>query len=123
MAVTPRLTYLRLRAAAMLPDTAKVRRVTRTSDGSGGFTEVEATVATVACRLEPISSGPESDQGGRVAALTAWVAHLPYDADVRPADTLWITTDQVTDEEYEVVEDTHAQSDSVVQVVTLRRIV
>jgi hypothetical protein len=123
MALASRLTYLRGRAEAMMPDSAAIVRMTRVPDGSGGFDEVPVTVATVACRLEAVQSGPETDQGGRVAAITGWIAHLPYDTDARPADTLLVTTDTVTAEEYEVVEDTAAQSGSVAQAVTLRRIV
>lgn len=72
-----------------LPDTAQVQRVTRTSDGMGGFTETWATVATVACRVSPSGNTPtEQVAAERVQDHVLWTLTLPAETDVTAADLI-----------------------------------
>lgn len=116
-----RTAWRRLRMPALLPDTAAVLRRTLVSDGAGGMTETEATIATVACSLQTQTVtgaiGREQQEAGRVVASTAWTAYLPFDTDCAPADLLLINGTR-----FEVVDEDGARSDDVVMAVNLRRV-
>lgn len=102
-----------------MTDTAAVIRVTEVSDGAGGMTTTEATVATVACSLQTREAavGRETPEAGRVVAVTVWVAYLPAGTDCEPADVLLVNGTR-----YEVVDSDKARSDGVVMAVNLRRV-
>ena len=76
---------------AALPDTAAIRRITRTSDGAGGHTESEATVTTVACRMAQIGNGSERLIAERLSLAESVVVTMPYGTDVRLTDRLLIS--------------------------------
>jgi hypothetical protein len=84
------LAALRSEQAAALPDTAVILRVTRTSDGAGGFSESEATAATVACRLTMGGSRSEQVFAERQSLAETATVTLPHGTDVRLADRLSI---------------------------------
>jgi len=84
------LTALRAVQAAALPDTAAIRRVTRTSDGAGGFTSAETTIATVACRLASPSSATERALAERLGQAETLTLTLPYGTDVVLADRVLV---------------------------------
>ena len=78
---------MRATSLASLPDTAAVSRVTRTSDGAGGYTEAWATVATVPCRIAS-TGGAEAAIAAKLTATTTATVTLPALTDVAPADRL-----------------------------------
>ena len=87
MLSTDDLTAMRATLDASLPDTCTVYRLTRTSDGAGGYTEAwNATGSAVACRISPVSSGYEREVAGKLAAVAAWVVTLPQGTDVTAQD-------------------------------------
>lgn len=80
---------MQLAAEAALPDLAQVQRVTRTPDGSGGFSTTWATVVTAACALAPADARPpETETAARLATTAAWTITLPAGTDVRAADRI-----------------------------------
>jgi hypothetical protein len=61
----------------LLPDTCTILSVTETSDGQGGRTIAEGTVAAdVACRLDFVV-GKEIISGGAIQPNTRWMLNLP----------------------------------------------
>lgn len=83
-------------AEALLPGEATVQRLTRVSDGGGGFTDEWTDQATVAARIapvgggEPITVGRKSTIGGRIIDATTHVVTLPAGTDVLATDRLVI---------------------------------
>lgn len=80
------LDNMRADVARMLPDTCVISSVGHTPDGAGGDTESLTTVATVACRVDPVSA--TSDRTMVVAAMKEALDMLyqltvPYDTDIR----------------------------------------
>ncbi len=84
------LAALRATQEAALPDTAAIRRITRTSDGAGGHTESEATVTTVACRMAQIGNGSERMIAERLSLAESVIVTMPYGTDARLVDRLLI---------------------------------
>lgn len=83
------LDAMRATVSQSLPDTAQVQRVTRQSDGMGGFTETWATIATVACRVSPSGNMPaEQAIAERVQDRVLWTLTLPAATDVAAADRI-----------------------------------
>lgn len=80
------LTAMRADVANMLPGTAVIQAVTRTSDGAGGWSESWAAVAggTVACRLDPLgrSLSKTEVQLLRESMTIAFQLTVPHDAPV-----------------------------------------
>lgn len=81
------LAAMRATLTECLPDIAEVQRLTRVSDGMGGFTETWATVATVPCRLAPSGNTPvEQVVAERVTDRVLWTITLPAQTDVTATD-------------------------------------
>jgi len=80
-----------------MSETVYIQRLTRTSDGAGGWTEAWQTVATTKGRLTPGRSADEVERGGMVAAYGEFVVTLPHDTELRQDDRL-----QVNSTQYEV---------------------
>lgn len=91
MLSTAQLDSMRVTLDESLPDTAVVKRDTLTSDGAGGYTTSEATVATVACRVAP-SGGREAVIAGRLDAVATWTLTLPALTDVTAKDRIVVGT-------------------------------
>lgn len=87
------LSSLRQTLRDSLPDTAEVRRATRTSDGLGGVTETWTAVATVSCRVAPLGRQARAEV---VAALpverAGWLITLPADTAVQNRDRVVVTS-------------------------------
>lgn len=78
---TEQLNAMREQVAQLLPDSCTIQQTANTKDGKGGFTEAWTTVATVACRLDPMPRPVQSDTlGGREAILNQRMLTCPYDA-------------------------------------------
>lgn len=98
--------------AELLPDTAEVKRPGSSVDVYGNVDETAVTVATVACRLDPIEG--RADTTGMVAAAEAmrtWYRlTLPHNTDIEPGDHVVINSTT-----YEVVQlhDDHSERVSV----------
>lgn len=89
MLATTDLTAMKATLDASLPDTATVYRLTRTSDGAGGYTEAwTATGSAVACRISPAGTGAEREVAARLAAVAPWVLTLPAATDVTAKDKM-----------------------------------
>lgn len=70
----------------LLPDTCSILSITRTSDGSGGFTETWGTAsANVACRLDT-QNGKYIDLDGSVRSYKKLVLSLPYNTTITNAN-------------------------------------
>lgn len=88
-------TLARLRAVANrnMNETAAVRRVTRASDGLGGWTETWATAATLDCRRISSLNQAEVRIAERLAVARPWIVQVPALSDVLEADRLVIGSD------------------------------
>lgn len=116
---TQELAQLRTAAENYLSDTCTIRKVTRSDDGQGGFTETWSDRASgVACRLASVrSQRSERPEGEQLAAYSRWVLTIPHDQAIEESDRV------VHDgETYEVahLEDTH--SNRTAKRVWLRRL-
>ncbi len=80
------LTDMQATLTDSLPDTGVIKRVTRTSDGMGGFTDAFAAVGTAVVRIGPMQPRDEAIVSGRLGADTAWVLTFPNGTDVVSAD-------------------------------------
>ena len=90
---TTTLARLRAVANANMNVTATVSRVTRASDGMGGWTETWATAATLACRRVSTLSQAEQRIAERLAVVRPWVVQVAALSDVQEADRLVIGSD------------------------------
>lgn len=94
------LAQLRADILETLPDTCQIQRVTLVADAHGNTSEVWATVATVACRLDPFfrmaSPNPVAAQE---KMRNSYRLTVPYDADLRDGDRVLVDGDV-----YELVE-------------------
>lgn len=87
------LTSMQATLTASLPDTATVYRLTRTSDGAGGYTETWTAVGSaLACRISPAGTGYENAVGTKLAAVAPWVITLPASSDVTARDQVRTAT-------------------------------
>ena len=83
------MTAMKATLDASLPDTVTVYRVTRTSDGAGGFSDAwTAAGSAVACRISPAGTGRELAIAHRLEAAAPWVLTLPAVTDVTTKDQL-----------------------------------
>ena len=81
-----------------MPDTVYIQRLTRASDGAGGWTEAWQTVAETKGRIAPSQRGAgETVQGGAITAYGEYIITLPHDADIGQDDRL-----QISGTQYEV---------------------
>jgi hypothetical protein len=72
---------MRAQVAQLLPDTCIIQQGANTPDGKGGFTESWSTLATVACRIDPMPRPVQPDTiGGREAILNQRMLTVPWDA-------------------------------------------
>lgn len=82
----------------LMSDTVYIQRLTRTSDGAGGWSEAWQTVSTVVGRIAPSQRmAGETVQGGAVTAYGEYIITLPHDADIGQDDRL-----QINGVQYEV---------------------
>jgi head-tail adaptor len=82
------ISAMRTAANAILPDTCTIQRVTRASDGMGGYTDTWATLASsVACRLdsESINLREESVQAA-IFVVDDYTLYLKNDQDITARD-------------------------------------
>jgi SPP1 family predicted phage head-tail adaptor len=92
------LDKIRAEQNKLMPETVYVQRLTRTSDGAGGWTEAWQTVATTKGRLAPSQRGAgEAERGGAMSAYAEYVATLPSNTELQQADRL-----QINGTQYEV---------------------
>lgn len=75
------LTMMRDAVNELLPGTASILTLTRTSDGQGGWSDAWAASGTASCRLDNRSK-TEALQGGGIQHYTEWVLTVPYDTTV-----------------------------------------
>lgn len=74
-----------------LPETVTIQRLTRASDGMGGFNETWAQVASVPGRLSPAGTQPtEGVVASVLQSQQAWIVTLPAGTAVTAADRLQI---------------------------------
>lgn len=90
MITTAELADMRAVQALTLTEAATVKRHTLASDGQGGVSETWATVATVGCRVSPITSNDERLLGGRLVEGVMQRVTLPALTDVRLADRIGV---------------------------------
>lgn len=84
---TAQLTRMRAVAADLLPDSCTVQSVAETNDGAGGWTEVWSDVATVVCRLDPISARSRTEvEAAKEARSTMYRLTVPWDTVVTVED-------------------------------------
>jgi hypothetical protein len=74
-----------------MPDTAEVRRPTRTPDGMGGTDQALTLVASAACRVDKVEDNPLVAQfGERIGTRQAVIVRLPAGTDVQPGDQITV---------------------------------
>lgn len=89
MLTADELVAMRAVQASNLPDTATIRRGTRTSDGGGGHTTAWSSVATgIACRSAQQRQPVTVLQAGQEAVYADWIVTLAYGTDVRTEDEI-----------------------------------
>lgn len=88
---------MRTQQEAALPDTVYIQRLTRTSDGAGGWSAAWQTVATAKGRIAPNPRQGEMVQGGAITAYGEYTVTLPYDTELRQDDRL-----QISEAQYEI---------------------
>ncbi|MEJ5222844.1 MAG: phage head closure protein [Anaerolineales bacterium] len=92
------ITSIRETQKKYLPDTVYIQRLTRLSDGAGGWTEAWQTVATTKGRMAPSQRKyGEVVQGGALTAYSEYIVTLPYDTELQQDDRL-----QINGTQYEV---------------------
>jgi hypothetical protein len=83
------LTDIQTAQVAALPATATIRRLTRASDGGGGFTTSWSNVATgVACRTAMRSQPLTLLSANQEAVLADWVVTLPVGTAAQAEDEI-----------------------------------
>lgn len=93
------LEKIRAEQNKLMPDTVYIQRLTRTSDGAGGWAETWQTAATTKGRITPNQrQAGEVVQGGAVTAYGEYIVTLPHDTELRQDDRL-----QISGTQYEVV--------------------
>lgn len=75
-----------------LPETAYVQRLTRTSDGEGGYTEAWNTVTTTTGRIGEPKGEFEREIAGKIAVGMAYVITLPSNTEVLSTDQIQINS-------------------------------
>lgn len=82
------LAEMRAVAGQALPDTATIKRPTRTVDDAGGTSETLTTIASgAACRVAR-EKPREVSQAGKETILADWIVTLPYGTDIRADDVI-----------------------------------
>ncbi len=101
------LARLRRGADAALPERGHLYRPTLSSDNQGGSTSSPSRIATVPCRVAPLTTIEEENKviGERLAGSRGVWVTLPYHTDVRLSDHL-----VVNGLTYEVVSRDHNRS-------------
>jgi len=90
------LDKIRAEQEKLMTETVYIQRLTRVSDGAGGWTETWQTVATTKGRIAT-QSGGETKRGGAVTVNMSLVVTLPHDTDLRQDDRL-----QIGGKQYEI---------------------
>lgn len=85
------LTAMQATLDGSLPDSATIKRLTRTSDGAGGYSEAwNAVGAAVACRVSPLGSAAERELATKLSATLPWVLTFPDLTDVTAQDRITV---------------------------------
>lgn len=90
---TKYLARLRKVAERNMAATATIKRLTKISDGAGGYSQSWATASSPACAASTQMGQAEQQLAARLSIVNAWVVRLPAATDVRPADRLVIGSD------------------------------
>lgn len=91
MLTTAEVTAMRSVQAQALPETGVITRLTRTSDGMGGFTEAWTASGTADCRIAP-SGGNETTVAGKLSSVGTWTLTFANGVDVRAEDRVMVGT-------------------------------
>lgn len=75
-----------------LPETAYVQRLTRTTDGEGGYTEAWSTQTTTTGRIGEPKGEFEKEAAGKISVGVAYVITLPSNTEVLPTDQIQINS-------------------------------
>jgi hypothetical protein len=93
MTSTGDLHRIREEQKRLMPETVYIQRLTRVSDGAGGWSEVWQTVATTQGRLAPREGrggSGEEVRGGAMTPYGEYIVTLPYEVVISPSDRLQI---------------------------------
>ncbi len=93
MTSTSDLDKIKAEQEKLMPETVYVQRLTRTSDGAGGWSESWQTIATTKGRIAA-KSGDENELGGKTTAITTYLITLPSDTELTNTDRLQINGQQ-----------------------------
>jgi SPP1 family predicted phage head-tail adaptor len=108
------LDKIRAEQKKFMPETVYVQRLTRISDGAGGWAETWQTIATTKGRIAA-EGGNETKRGGAIVADSSIVVTLPYNADLRQDDRL-----QIGGKQYEIVSILERSEKTALRVVVKR---
>jgi len=79
MTSTSDLSKIRTEQAKLMPEIVYIQRLTRISDGAGGWSETWQTVATTKGRIAPSQRmAGEREQGGALAVYGEYIVTLPH---------------------------------------------
>lgn len=93
------LTKMQAEQEKQMPETVYVQRLTRVSDGAGGWSEVWNTVATTKGRIGLANWQPnEAEIAGRVQNRQKYVVTLPADTELTEQDRL-----QINGRQFEII--------------------
>ena len=73
-----------------LPATCTIGRMTRTSDGAGGWDDVFTQSAVILCDYAPSDNGSDGSQASTVRTVVEWAFAFPLGTDVRVTDRVTV---------------------------------
>jgi len=111
MTSTSDLDKIKAEQEKLMPETVYVQRLTRTSDGAGGWSESWQTIATTKGRIAA-KSGDENELGGKTTAITTYLITLPSDTELTNTDRL-----QINGQQYQIITPLDRSEKTALQVI------
>jgi len=111
MTSTSDIDKIRVEQEKLMPETVYVQRLTRTSDGAGGWSESWQTIATTKGRIAA-KSGNENELGGKTTAITTYLITLPSNTELEDDDRL-----QINGEQYQITAPLNRSEKTALQVI------
>ena len=113
MTSTSDLDKIKAEQEKLMPETVYVQRLTRTSDGAGGWSESWQTIATTKGRIAA-KSGDENELGGKTTAITTYLITLPSNIEFELTNTDRL---QINGQQYQIVAPLNRSEKTALQVI------
>jgi SPP1 family predicted phage head-tail adaptor len=111
MTSTSDLDKIKAEQEKLMPETVYVQRLTRTSDGAGGWSESWQTIATTKGRIAA-KSGDENELGGKTTTITTYLITLPANTELTNTDRL-----QINGQQYQIITPLDRSEKTALQVI------